>query len=302
MSRARPRRSGTRTTRQPSGSSNVNASTPSHHGFSAVTGSLPSERRRSAARSRAAASSEVEHEQVLGARRATGAAVGVAGELELELTPRQAQDRAAVAVVVLEAADPLEAQALRVEPDDLLQPVGRPGHPDRRGGAGYVQHGPRVLPRRLSRHEQLSRLMGKTQREETDMKVLVAGATGALGKQLVPRLVGRRPRGGRHDPQRRPSATPCCALGATPVVADALDPDAVARAVAEAEPEVIVHQLTALSGSLDLRHFERDFALDQPAAHRGHRPPAGRRPRGRRAAGSWPRATPAGRSPAAAAR
>jgi 2-alkyl-3-oxoalkanoate reductase len=49
-------------------------------------------------------------------------------------------------------------------------------------------------------------------------------------------------------------------LGARPAVADALDPDAVARAVAEAEPEVIVHQLTALSGSLDLRHIERDFA------------------------------------------
>jgi nucleoside-diphosphate-sugar epimerase len=49
-------------------------------------------------------------------------------------------------------------------------------------------------------------------------------------------------------------------LGARPVVADALDPDAVAAAVAEAEPEVIVHQLTALSRSLDLRHFERDFA------------------------------------------
>jgi nucleoside-diphosphate-sugar epimerase len=44
-------------------------------------------------------------------------------------------------------------------------------------------------------------------------------------------------------------------------VADALEPEDVARAVAEAEPEVIVHQLTALSGSLDMRHFDRDFAL-----------------------------------------
>jgi hypothetical protein len=43
------------------------------------------------------------------------------------------------------------------------------------------------------------------------------------------------------------------ALGARPVVADALDPDAVASMVAEAEPEVIVHQLTALSGSLSIR-------------------------------------------------
>ena len=37
-------------------------------------------------------------------------------------------------------------------------------------------------------------------------------------------------------------------LGARPVVGDALDPDAVAQAVASAEPEVIVHEFTALSG------------------------------------------------------
>jgi nucleoside-diphosphate-sugar epimerase len=47
------------------------------------------------------------------------------------------------------------------------------------------------------------------------------------------------------------------AVGARPVVADALDRDGVARAVAEAEPEVIVHQLTALSGAPDLRHADR---------------------------------------------
>jgi len=45
------------------------------------------------------------------------------------------------------------------------------------------------------------------------------------------------------------------ALGARPVVADALDPDAVARAVAETEPEVIVHQLTALKGEPGLREM-----------------------------------------------
>jgi nucleoside-diphosphate-sugar epimerase len=50
-------------------------------------------------------------------------------------------------------------------------------------------------------------------------------------------------------------------LGARPVVADALDPEQVARAVAEAEPDVIVHQLTALSGDFDMRKLERFFAL-----------------------------------------
>jgi len=49
-------------------------------------------------------------------------------------------------------------------------------------------------------------------------------------------------------------------LGAVPVVADALDPDQVADAVARARPDVIVHQLTAI-GAIDMRHFDRDFAL-----------------------------------------
>jgi nucleoside-diphosphate-sugar epimerase len=48
-------------------------------------------------------------------------------------------------------------------------------------------------------------------------------------------------------------------LGAVPVVADALDPDQVADAVAHARPDVIVHQLTAI-GAVDTRHMERDFA------------------------------------------
>jgi nucleoside-diphosphate-sugar epimerase len=91
------------------------------------------------------------------------------------------------------------------------------------------------------------------------MKVFVAGASGALGRVLVPQLVA-----GGHDVvglTRTPSKKDFVrGLGARPAVADALDPDAVARAVAEAEPEVIVHQLTALSGSIDMRHIERDFA------------------------------------------
>jgi nucleoside-diphosphate-sugar epimerase len=91
------------------------------------------------------------------------------------------------------------------------------------------------------------------------MKVLVAGATGALGKQLVPRLVARGHEvvGMTRSDFKRQAIVE---LGATPAVADALDAEQVARAVAEAEPEVIVHQLTALSGSLDLRHFDRTFA------------------------------------------
>jgi nucleoside-diphosphate-sugar epimerase len=90
------------------------------------------------------------------------------------------------------------------------------------------------------------------------MKVLVAGATGALGKQLVPQLVAAG-----HDVagMTRSKAELVRELGARPVVADALVPDQVAAAVAEAEPDAIVHELTALSGTLDARHFDRDFAL-----------------------------------------
>src|SRR5918996_3638994 len=92
------------------------------------------------------------------------------------------------------------------------------------------------------------------------MKIFVAGATGALGKILVPQLVrgGHEVVGLTRTPSKRDLVR---SLGARPAVADALDPDAVAGAVAEAEPEVIVHQLTALSGSFDMRHFDRFFAL-----------------------------------------
>src|SRR5690349_10317153 len=92
------------------------------------------------------------------------------------------------------------------------------------------------------------------------MKVLVAGATGALGKQLVPRLVtnGHDVFGLTRSPSKQDAVR---RLGARPVVADALDAEQVARAVAEAEPDVIVHELTALTGSPDMRHFDRDFAV-----------------------------------------
>jgi nucleoside-diphosphate-sugar epimerase len=90
------------------------------------------------------------------------------------------------------------------------------------------------------------------------MKVFVAGATGAIGRTLVPKLVagGHEVVGVTRTPAKQDLVR---SLGARPALADALDPDAVARAVAEAEPEVIVHQLTALA-SIDLRHIERDFA------------------------------------------
>jgi nucleoside-diphosphate-sugar epimerase len=92
------------------------------------------------------------------------------------------------------------------------------------------------------------------------MRVFVAGATGAIGKQLVPRLVaaGHEVHGMTRSESKRAMLAE---LGAVPVVADALDPDQVAVAVRRARPEVMVHQLTAIPARLDLRHFDRDFAL-----------------------------------------
>jgi nucleoside-diphosphate-sugar epimerase len=92
------------------------------------------------------------------------------------------------------------------------------------------------------------------------MKVMLAGATGALGRQLAPKLAARGHEvfGMTRSESKREVVR---SMGATPVVADALDPDSVANAVAESDPEVIVHQLTALASSIDMRHFDRDFEL-----------------------------------------
>jgi nucleoside-diphosphate-sugar epimerase len=91
------------------------------------------------------------------------------------------------------------------------------------------------------------------------VRVFVAGATGAIGKQLVPRLVaaGHEVHGMTRSESKQAMLYE---LGAVPVVVDALDPERVAEAVGRAKPDVIVHQLTAI-GSLDPRHFDRDFAL-----------------------------------------
>ncbi len=91
------------------------------------------------------------------------------------------------------------------------------------------------------------------------MKVFLAGATGVMGTQLVPRLIaaGHEVVGTTRSEAKRQQIYD---VGATPVVADALDPEQIAQAVAEATPEVIIHQLTAI-GSINTRTFDRDFAL-----------------------------------------
>ena len=91
------------------------------------------------------------------------------------------------------------------------------------------------------------------------MRVLVAGATGAVGVRLVAQLVerGHEVIGTSRSPA---SADRLRALGAKPVVLDVLDPDATREVVTSAEPEVIVHEATALAGRTDYRHFDESFA------------------------------------------
>jgi nucleoside-diphosphate-sugar epimerase len=91
------------------------------------------------------------------------------------------------------------------------------------------------------------------------MRIFVAGATGALGRRLVPLLVsgGHQVTGMTRSPGK---AAWLRAAGAEPVVADALDRDDVLRVVTAARPEVVVHQLTDLAGMTNLRRFDAGFA------------------------------------------
>jgi 2-alkyl-3-oxoalkanoate reductase len=92
------------------------------------------------------------------------------------------------------------------------------------------------------------------------MKVFVAGASGAVGRRLVPRLVaeGYQVVAMTRDAGKAPWLSE---VGAYPVIADALDRAAVRSAMAGTEPEVVIHQLTALSGAGNYKQFDREFAL-----------------------------------------
>ena len=91
------------------------------------------------------------------------------------------------------------------------------------------------------------------------MRVFVAGASGAIGTRLVAQLIKRG-----HQvigtSRSTGNAERIRALGATPVVLDLLDPDAVRRAVLKAKPEAIVHQATALANVRFSRSLDRSFA------------------------------------------
>jgi nucleoside-diphosphate-sugar epimerase len=112
------------------------------------------------------------------------------------------------------------------------------------------------------------------------MRVFVAGGTGVMGRRLVPQLVARG---------HQVTATTTSAgklglleqLGAEGVVMDGLDAASVGEAVAQARPDAIVHQMTALAfahaGKPKLQAPRAVRRQDHPAARGGDGPLAGRR-------------------------
>jgi len=92
------------------------------------------------------------------------------------------------------------------------------------------------------------------------VRIFLAGAAGAVGRSLVPMLI----EAGHDVVGTTRSAAKLEALasaGAEPVVMDGLDEGSVQRAVLDARPDVVIHQLTALSGSINTRKFDEEFAL-----------------------------------------
>jgi nucleoside-diphosphate-sugar epimerase len=100
------------------------------------------------------------------------------------------------------------------------------------------------------------------------MRVFVTGATGALGRHLVPALVaaGHEVTATTRTPGK---AGQLREAGAEPVVADGLDREAVIAAVRAASPEVIVHEMTALAGMRSFRNPDKLFAATNELRTRG---------------------------------
>ena len=100
------------------------------------------------------------------------------------------------------------------------------------------------------------------------MRVFVTGATGALGRHLVPGLVaaGHEVTATTRTPGK---AAQLREAGAEPVILDGLDREAVIAAVRAAAPEVVVHQMTALAGLRSLRNPDQAFAATSELRTRG---------------------------------
>jgi nucleoside-diphosphate-sugar epimerase len=107
-----------------------------------------------------------------------------------------------------------------------------------------------------------------TTRKEKIMRVFVTGATGVLGRHLVPGLVaaGHEVTATTRTPGK---VAQLRVAGAVPVVLDGLDREAVIAAVRAAAPQVIVHEMTALAGLRSLRNPDKAFAATNELRTRG---------------------------------
>ncbi|MFF2369188.1 NAD-dependent epimerase/dehydratase family protein [Agromyces sp. NPDC058110] len=92
------------------------------------------------------------------------------------------------------------------------------------------------------------------------MRIFIAGGSGAVGSRLVPLLVaaGHEVTG---TSRSEAGAARIAAGGGRGVIMEGTDPASIRRAVLEARPDVLVHQLTALSGSFDFKRFDETFAV-----------------------------------------
>jgi nucleoside-diphosphate-sugar epimerase len=92
------------------------------------------------------------------------------------------------------------------------------------------------------------------------MRILLAGASGAIGRTLIPLLVEQQHEvfGLFRNPTHRDLVQ---SLGANPVIADVFDGQAIAARFDEIRPQAVIHQLTAIPQRIDLRHLGRDFEL-----------------------------------------
>jgi nucleoside-diphosphate-sugar epimerase len=94
------------------------------------------------------------------------------------------------------------------------------------------------------------------------MRVFVAGAAGAIGRQLVPMLIaaGHQVTGTTRSEER---ARWLRGVGATAAIVDVYDTPALHRAVIGAQPDVVIHQLTDLAGGFDRENLARHTRLRQ---------------------------------------
>jgi NADPH:quinone reductase-like Zn-dependent oxidoreductase len=127
---------------------------------------------------------------------------------------------------------------------------------------------PWILVRQGGFRHEVAEICFRSAQRACQMKILVAGATGVVGRRVVLLLTaaGHEVAGLTRTPAK---ADLLRRIGATPVIADALDPAAMMEVVQRRKPEIVVHELTSIK-KVDLRDFDRGIRRDQSVAKRGH--------------------------------